>query len=95
MKTFEATPSEAQAVREALNDTYPDAKEHLDNLFRFIEPFGYAPANRLYRPGLEVDQNAVSAQLACSRRKRQRELHTQQQLRRLLVSINYSASQKP
>jgi hypothetical protein len=64
VKTFEATPSEAQAVREALNDTYPDAKEHLDNLFRFIEPFGYAPANRLYRPGLEVDQNAVSAQLA-------------------------------
>jgi hypothetical protein len=63
VKTFEVTPSEAQAVREALNDTYPDAKEHFDNLFRFIEPFGYAPANRLYRPGMEVDQRAISEQL--------------------------------
>jgi hypothetical protein len=63
VKAFEVTPSEAQTIREALNDTYPDAKEHLDNLFRFIEPFGYAQANRLYRPGLEVDQNAVGEQL--------------------------------
>ena len=63
VKTFEVTPSEAQAVREALNDTYPDAKEHFDNLFRFIEPFGYAPANRLFRPGVEVDQKAISEQL--------------------------------
>jgi hypothetical protein len=63
VKTFEITPSEAQAAREALNDTYPDAKEHFDSLFRFIEPFGYVPANRLYRPGLEVDQKAISDQL--------------------------------
>ena len=64
VKASEITLSEAQAVREALNDAYPDIKEHLDNLFRFMEPFSYTPANRLHRPGVEVDKNSVSEQLA-------------------------------
>jgi hypothetical protein len=64
LRHLKSRPSEAQTIREALNDTYPDVKEHLDNLFRFIEPFGYAQANRLYRPGVEVDQNVISKQLA-------------------------------
>jgi hypothetical protein len=64
VKASEITLSEAQSVREALNDAYPDIKDHLDNLFQFMEPFSYTPANRIYRPGIEVDRNAVSEQLA-------------------------------
>lgn len=64
VKTYEVTVAEAHAVREALNENYPDVKEHLNNLFRFIDPFSYTPANHIYRPGIEIDLNAVSTQLA-------------------------------
>ncbi len=64
VKTSEITLSEAQVVREALNEAYSDIKEYLDNLFRFMEPFSYTPANQLHRPGIEVDKNTVSEQLA-------------------------------
>lgn len=64
VKASEITLSEAEAVRDVLNEAYPDIKEHLDNLFRFMEPFSYTPANRIYRPGVEVDRDVVSERLA-------------------------------
>jgi hypothetical protein len=55
--------SEAQTVREALIAQHPETKEHLDALLRFMEPFSYKPANKLYRPGLEVDADELNEQL--------------------------------
>ena len=37
--TFAVLLSEAQSVREALQETHPEAKEHLDDLLRFMEQF--------------------------------------------------------
>ena len=39
-------------------------KEHLDTLLRFMETHNYTPTNRLYRPGIEIDEDAISEQLA-------------------------------
>jgi hypothetical protein len=55
--------SEAEAVREALIPQYPDTKEHVDALLRFMEQYSYAPANKLYRPGVELDPNKVNEEL--------------------------------
>jgi hypothetical protein len=55
--------SEAEAVREALIEQYPNTKEHLDALLRFMEQYSYAPANTLYRPGVELDPNKVNEEL--------------------------------
>ena len=55
--------SEAEAVRETLIPQYPDTKEHLDALLRFMEQYSYAPANKLYRPGVELDPNKVNEEL--------------------------------
>ena len=55
--------SEAQAVREALIVQHPETKEHMDALLRFMERYSYEPANRLYRPGLELDAEKVSDEL--------------------------------
>jgi hypothetical protein len=55
--------SEAQRVRETLIDTYPDSKDHLDGLLRFMEKYSYAPANKLYRTGIELDADKVAAEL--------------------------------
>ena len=55
--------SEAQSVREALSAQHPEAKEHIDALLRFMEGHNYKQANRLYRPGLEVDAEQLSEQL--------------------------------
>jgi hypothetical protein len=55
--------SEAEAVREAVIQHYPDAKEHLDALLRFMEQYNYAPPNKLYRPGLELDANQIDDEL--------------------------------
>ena len=57
--TFAVLLSEAQSVREALQETHPEAKEHLDNLLRFMEQFSYAPANGLFRPGIEIQKDAL------------------------------------
>ena len=62
--TFDILLSEAQTVREALQEAYPHTKEPIDNLFRFMQPYSYAPANRLYRPGVDVDREQVNGQLA-------------------------------
>jgi hypothetical protein len=55
--------SEAQTVREALIDQHPETKECMDTLLRFMEGYSYAPANKLYRPGLELSPDKISAQL--------------------------------
>jgi hypothetical protein len=55
--------SEAQRVREALLDTYPETKEHLNVLLGFMENYSYAPANKLYRTGIELGADKVAAEL--------------------------------
>ena len=62
--TFEVSLAEAESVREALRETQPETKEHLDNLLRFMQECSYAPANRLIRPGIDVARDTVSAPLA-------------------------------
>jgi len=57
--TFAVSLSEAQSVREALQETHLEAKEHLENLLRFMEQFSYAPANGLFRPGIEIPKDAL------------------------------------
>jgi len=63
VETFDILLSEAQRVREALQEAHPETKEHLNSLFRFMEPYSYEPANKLYRPGVNLDRDAVSRQL--------------------------------
>ena len=55
--------SEAQRVREALIEAHPDTKEHVDALLLFMESYSYAPANKLYRTGIELDADTVVAEL--------------------------------
>ncbi|HUI14060.1 MAG TPA: hypothetical protein VL048_11400 [Xanthobacteraceae bacterium] len=55
--------SEAQRVREALIDAYPETKEHLHALLSFMENYSYAPANKLYRTGIELDTDKVAVEL--------------------------------
>ena len=55
--------SEAQRVREALIEAHPDTKEHVDALLLFMEKYSYAPANKLYRTGIELDADTVVAEL--------------------------------
>ena len=56
--------SEAQNVREALQETHPETKEHLDNLLRFMERFSYEPTNKLFLPGRDIAKDDFSKQLA-------------------------------
>ena len=62
--TFEVVLSEAQKVREALQDTHPETKEHLDNLLHFMERFSYEPTNKLFIPGRDIVKEDFSKQLA-------------------------------
>jgi hypothetical protein len=55
--------SEAEAVREAVIQHYPETKEHLDALLRFMEQYNYAAPNKLYRPGVELDTHTVNQEL--------------------------------
>ena len=55
--------SEAQTVREALVQSHPETREHLDALLRFMEQYSYAPANRLFRPGVELDMDTITKDL--------------------------------
>jgi hypothetical protein len=61
---IEITLAEAQAVREALLNIQPETKVHLDALFRFMEKTNYVEANKLYRPGIELDADAVTKALS-------------------------------
>jgi hypothetical protein len=48
--TFEILLSEAQTVREALQETHPEAKEPMDNLFQFMAPYSFEITNKIYLP---------------------------------------------
>jgi hypothetical protein len=61
--SIDVSLAEAQAVREALLTQHPDTKQHMDALLQFMEGYSYAEANKLYRPGLEVDADKLSADL--------------------------------
>jgi hypothetical protein len=47
---YEILLSEAQKVREALIETHPHTKEHLDSLLLFMEQYSYKPTNKIYLP---------------------------------------------
>ncbi len=61
--TFSIELSEAQEVREALMQERPETKEPLDALLKLMERHNYEQANKLYRPGIEMDADAVSREL--------------------------------
>ena len=75
--TFDIVLSEAQSVREALQEAHPETTEHLDNLLRFMERYSYEPTNRLYRPGIEVARDAIAISLYGSIQGRHRDLQAQ------------------
>jgi hypothetical protein len=56
--TYEILLSEAQTVREALQETHPETKEHMDSLFQFMAPYSYELTNKIHLP------EHVSAELA-------------------------------
>lgn len=62
--TFEVLLSEAQKVREVLQEMHPETNEHMDSLLQFMERYSYVSTNKLYRPGIEVAKEAVSERLA-------------------------------
>jgi hypothetical protein len=64
VNVLEVTLAEAERVRDALRETHPETREHLDNLLRFLQETSYAAANRLIRPGVDVAKETVSAPLA-------------------------------
>jgi hypothetical protein len=64
VETFDVSLAEAESVRDALRDTHPETRAHLDNLLRFMEQASYTAANRLIRPGIDVPREAVSVPLA-------------------------------
>jgi hypothetical protein len=49
--------SQAQAVREKLLERYPQAKEPMNNLLQFMEKYPYVQSNKLFRPGLEINDD--------------------------------------
>jgi hypothetical protein len=55
--------SEAQTVREALMQSHPETREHLDALLRFMEQYSYARPNRLFRPGVELHMDPITKSL--------------------------------
>jgi hypothetical protein len=57
------TLSGAQKVREALAKTRPEIKSYLDALLHRMEQYSYAPANKLFRPGIEIDRAELRAEL--------------------------------
>ena len=63
VSTFEVVLSEAQKVREALQETHPGTNEYLDNLLRFMERFSYQPTNKLFLPGRDIAKEDFSEQL--------------------------------
>ena len=48
--TYEILLSDAEKVREALMDTHPETKEHIDNLLQFMESYSYVVTNKIYLP---------------------------------------------
>jgi hypothetical protein len=56
--TYEILLSDAEKVREALLETHPETKEHLDELFQFMESYSYKATNKIYLPKDVSDQLA-------------------------------------
>jgi hypothetical protein len=54
VQTFTVLLSEAQSVREALRQRNPEVNEHIDGLLSFMWSYSCAPANGLFRPGMEI-----------------------------------------
>jgi hypothetical protein len=61
--TIDITLGQAQTIRHALTDARPELKEHLDALLHLMEKFSYEAPNKMFRPGIEIDQNALSNSL--------------------------------
>jgi hypothetical protein len=61
--SIDVSLSEAQKVREELIAQRPETKEQMDALLRFMEQYSYAEANKLFRPGLELDADKLSEEL--------------------------------
>ena len=56
--TYEILLSDAEKVREALLETHPETKDHLDELFQFMESYSYKATNKIYLPKDVSDQLA-------------------------------------
>ena len=56
--TYEILLSETQKVREALQETHPEARASTDSLLRFMERYSYEPSNKIYLPEDVSDQLA-------------------------------------
>jgi hypothetical protein len=61
--TVDIILSEAEAVREALRESHPQAREQMDLLLKFMQDYSYARPNKLYRPGIELDHDDLSRRL--------------------------------
>jgi hypothetical protein len=55
--------SQAQTAREKLLERYPQTKEPMNNLLRFMEQYPYVQSNKLFRPGMEIKDD-IREQLA-------------------------------
>ena len=44
-------------------DVYPEHKGHLGSLLNLMERFSYEAANKIFRPGIEIDQDELSKSL--------------------------------
>ena len=56
--------SQAEAVRERLREEFPHAKEPINNLLTFMQKYPLVQSNKLFRPGMEIDQGEIREQLA-------------------------------
>ena len=55
---------EAQHARVKLTELHPETKVHMDALLCFMERYSYEPANKLYRPGIEVPYDVLAKELS-------------------------------
>lgn len=63
-RTLDITLAGAQPAREEFVKRYPDKKPALDALLTIMEKHSYAAANKFYRPGIEIDQDKLTKELA-------------------------------
>lgn len=61
--TLDISLPAAEEVRHRLVQEHPDTKDHMDALLHFMEKYSYADANKLYRPGIEIDQDKLASDL--------------------------------
>jgi hypothetical protein len=63
VKVLDIPLSQAAEVHEKLRERYLHIQEPLNNLLRFMSQYPYVQSNKLFRPGLEIDQNKIREQL--------------------------------